>query len=53
LVTESKKTSAVGGLEVISFGESTATPYLGLDITFVPEESSNPGIGQHIQVGGT
>ena len=35
---------------MVSFGESKATPYLGLDLTFVPPESSNPGVGVHTQV---
>ena len=50
LVSQSQKSSAVGGIEVVSFGESKATPYLGLDLTFVPQESSNPGVGVHTQV---
>ena len=50
IVAQSQKSSAVGGLEVVSFGESKATPYLGLDLTFVPPESSNPGVGVHTQV---
>ena len=35
---------------MVSFGESKATPYLGLDLTFVPPESSNPGVGVHTKV---
>jgi len=37
-------------LDVISFGETKATPYMGLDLTFVPKESAHPGVGQHFQV---
>lgn len=37
-------------MEVVSFGEMLSTPYLGVDLTFVPEDSSNPGIGTHYQV---
>ena len=36
--------------EVVSFGETKPTPYMGLDITFVPAASSDPGLGQYHQV---
>ena len=38
-------------MKIISFGETAPTPYMGLDITFVPGESSNPGYGEHYLVG--
>lgn len=34
-------------IRVISFGESVPTPVMGLDVTFVPAQSSNPGIGEY------
>ncbi len=36
--------------QVISFGETVPTPYMGLDFTFVPPESSRAGVGQHFDV---
>ena len=38
-------------MKVVSFGETVPTPYMGLDITFVPGESSDPGYGEHHKVG--
>jgi len=35
---------------VISFGETIPTRHLGVDITFVPPESSNPGVGEFLTV---
>jgi len=35
---------------VISFGETVPTRHLGLDLTFVPPESSNPGVGEFLTV---
>jgi len=37
-------------IDVVSFGETRATPYLGLDLLFVPRESAHPGVGQHYEV---
>ncbi len=31
---------------IISFGETVPTPIMGIDVTFVPPQSSNPGIGE-------
>ena len=31
---------------IVSFGETVATPIMGMDFTFVPPQSSNPGIGE-------
>ena len=31
---------------IVSFGETAPTPYMGMDLTFVPPQSSNPGIGE-------
>ena len=42
--------SSTKQMEVISFGETLATPYMGIDLTFVPPESSNPGVGQFYKV---
>ena len=36
--------------KVISFGEQLPTRHLGVDLTFVPPESSNPGIGEFYTV---
>ena len=36
--------------KVISFGETLPTRHLGMDLTFVPRESSNPGVGEFISV---
>jgi len=36
--------------KVISFGETLPTRHLGVDLTFVPPESSNPGIGEFYPV---
>ena len=36
--------------KVISFGETQPTRHLGVDITFVPHESSNPGFGEFYSV---
>ena len=33
-------------MRIISFGETVATPYMGMDFTFVPPQSSNPGVGE-------
>merc|ERR1739838_1275284 len=35
---------------VISFDETIPTRHLGLDLTFVPPESSNPGVGEFLTV---
>jgi pimeloyl-ACP methyl ester carboxylesterase len=35
---------------VISFGETIPTRHLGLDLNFVPVESSNPGVGEFYPV---
>lgn len=35
---------------VISFGETVPTRHMGLDLTFVPPESSNPGYGEFYSV---
>jgi len=35
---------------VISFGETIPTRHLGVDLTFVPPESSNPGVGEFLTV---
>jgi len=35
---------------VVSFGETIPTRHLGVDITFVPPESSDPGIGEFLTV---
>ena len=37
-------------IRVISFGESVPTPVMGLDVTFVPPQSSNPGIGEYFLI---
>ena len=37
-------------MKILSFGETKATPYMGLDMTFVSPESSNPGCGEHIEI---
>ncbi len=37
-------------IDIVSFGETKATPYMGVDLTFVPRESSDPGIGQHLNI---
>ncbi len=37
-------------IEVISFGETVPTPYMGIDFTFVPPESSDPGLGKYYKV---
>lgn len=37
-------------INIVSFGETISTPYLGIDLTFVPPESSNPGVGKHYSV---
>lgn len=36
--------------KVISFGETQPTRHLGVDLTFVPQESSNPGVGEFYSV---
>ncbi|CAB4057163.1 SERAC1 [Lepeophtheirus salmonis] len=36
--------------KIVSFGEVESTSYLGFDLTFVPEKSSNPGIGEFYPV---
>jgi len=36
--------------KVISFGETLPTRHLGVDLTFVPPESSNPGVGDFYPV---
>jgi len=36
--------------KVISFGETLATRHLGVDLTFVPPESSDPGVGEFYTV---
>jgi len=36
--------------KVISFGEQLPTRHLGVDLTFVPPESSDPGVGEFISV---
>lgn len=36
--------------KVISFGEMIPTRHLGLDLTFVPPESSDPGVGEFYPV---
>ena len=36
--------------KVISFGETLPTRHLGVDLTFVPPESSNPGVGEFYPV---
>jgi len=36
--------------KVVSFGETVPTRHLGLDLNFVPIESSNPGIGEFYPV---
>jgi len=36
--------------KVISFGETLATRHLGMDLTFVPPESSDPGVGEFYTV---
>lgn len=38
-------------LKVVSFGETKPTRHLGLNLNFVPLESSNPGIGEFYPVG--
>ena len=38
-------------MKVVSFGETVPTPYMGLDITFVDGDSSDPGYGEHYKVG--
>ena len=38
-------------MKIVSFGETVPTPYMGLDITFVPGDSSDPGYGEHYKVG--
>jgi len=42
----------VGDLKtkVLSFGETVPTRHLGMDLTFVPPESSNPGVGEFFEV---
>jgi len=35
---------------VISFGETVPTRHLGVDLTFVPPGSSNPGVGEFLTV---
>ena len=37
-------------MRVVSFGETVKTPYMGLDMTFVSTESSDPGCGEHISI---
>jgi hypothetical protein len=37
-------------MKIVSFGETAPTPYMGLDITFVPAESSEPGCGEYYVV---
>merc|ERR1711874_466748 len=37
-------------IKVIIFGETQPTRHLGVDITFVPHESSNPGFGEFYSV---
>eukprot|EP00095_Tigriopus_kingsejongensis_P002615 snap_masked-scaffold1452_size40707-processed-gene-0.5 protein:Tk02615 transcript:snap_masked-scaffold1452_size40707-processed-gene-0.5-mRNA-1 annotation:"protein serac1" len=32
---------------LVSFGETISTPYMGVDLTFVPPRSSNPGVGEY------
>merc|ERR1711936_1161503 len=36
--------------KVISFGETLPTRHLGVDLTFVPPHSSNPGVGEFYPV---
>jgi len=36
--------------KVVSFGETVPTRHLGLDLNFVPTESSDPGVGEFIPV---
>merc|ERR1719383_934378 len=36
--------------KVVSFGETVPTRHLGLDLNFVPVESSNPGVGEFYPV---
>jgi len=36
--------------KVLSFGETKPTRHLGVDLTFVPPESSNPGVGEFFEV---
>ena len=36
--------------KVISFGETQPTRQMGVDLTFVPPESSNPGVGEFYSV---
>lgn len=38
------------GTKVISFGEAIPCRQLGMDFTFVPVESSNPGVGEYFTV---
>lgn len=37
-------------MQVISFGETLPTRSMGLDVTYVPLESSNPGVGKYYKV---
>ena len=37
-------------MQVISFGETLPTPHMGVNMTFVPPESSNPGVGDFYTV---
>ena len=36
--------------KVVSFGEQLPTRHLGVDMKFVPDESSNPGVGEYYSV---
>lgn len=36
--------------KVVSFGETQPTPHLGIDLTFVPPSSSNPGVGDFYSI---
>jgi len=50
LNTNFKQFSEKHRTKVISFGETVPTRHLGLDLNFVPTESSNPGVGEFYPV---
>jgi len=50
LNTYFKQFVAKFGTKVISFGEAIPTRQLGIDLTFVPSNSSNPGVGDYFTV---
>ena len=45
-----KEISKIHFFQVISFGETLPTQHMGVNMTFVPPESSNPGVGDFYTV---